>query len=70
MAERISKAQANLLRDICRGDDTCVKAYRPARAVVAKGLAEWVAGDEYNGRLNLTVAGRQALQGEQHDDRN
>lgn len=67
MAEKLTKAQANLLRDIRKGDDTCVKGYHPARAVVAKGLAEWIAGDEYHGRLHLTPAGRRAL-GEQHDD--
>ena len=61
MAERLTKAQANLLRDIQRGDDTCVKGYHPARAIVAKGLAEWIASDEYSGRLGLTPAGRAVL---------
>lgn len=62
MREKLTKAQANLLREIQRGDDTCVKGYHPARAIVAKGLAEWIAADEYAGRLGLTDAGRAALQ--------
>lgn len=57
---KLSKAQEELLREALM-TRYCVKAYRPAQALVAKGLAEWKRDDEYGGILVATDAGRQAL---------
>jgi hypothetical protein len=58
----LTKAQrALLLNASALSGEYCVKAYKPARALVSLGLAEWHLDDAYGGWLRLTDAGRSRL---------
>lgn len=53
----LTKAQRALLIEVSNGDDRCSDAYKPAQALVDRGLFVWAT--EY--RLGLSEAGREAL---------
>jgi hypothetical protein len=57
MSGNLTKPQRDLLVEISNGDDRCSDAYRPAQALVDKGLCVWLT----ESRLGLTPAGRKAL---------
>lgn len=65
---RLTKAQRELLVDASDECGTfCVRTYRPAHFLVSNGLAVWEDGDKKSEWLNITPAGRAALQENQSD---
>ena len=55
---KLSKAQLNLLRELCeRGAFHCVEYYPPGMKLVALGLAR-----REGARLSVTEAGRKAME--------
>lgn len=62
---KLSKPQMRLLRDVCHADGPrhCVSYFKPAQALVKKGLAKFVKPD----KLAPTAAGRELIQDDEKD---
>lgn len=63
MAEKLTKAQERLLKDLATGGESVADDYKPALALVAHGLAEWSPSERTFGNptLYITAAGRARL---------
>lgn len=62
---KLTKAQAQLLADICHHVQYVAENYAPAKKLVALGYAEW-RELRYGTTLDPTPAGRSALKGPDH----
>ena len=66
---KLTKAQRRLLEDASDECGTfCVHTYRTAKFLVSNGLAVWEDEDETSEWLNITPAGRAALQAQEGRD--
>ena len=60
MGNRLTKAQAELLRELAEGDQGVSESYAPGKALERLGLAERKE-QRYGSYLRITPAGRAAL---------
>lgn len=60
----LTEAQRELLSEVARGETACTRTYKPAIRLVEKGLCVWRVGKLGQSELEITPAGRAALEGE------